>query len=336
MKYFLKDNGLLITFLSVLTVIVFVLMNSIAGFITSYNDSYEPIDDVNTSKKDESERNDISSKRNISFLMLGTDNPSKDSGDVRTDSIIVATYNSKKNSVEMVRIPRDLYVDYKGYEGKINGIYQERGLSELRDVIERYTGVPITNYVITDFNGLESVVDSIDGIRINSDIEIDDSNNKEVGNVHVKKGIVTLNGKEALAYSRIRKIDNDIERGKRQEQVIKAIVNKLTSANQLPRIEKNVREVSKHVSMDISLTDVLSYSTKIKETPKMNIINFDWNSFDYQNQSFVNISESQRQEISEKLRNHLGISQLDTLENETLKPEEEKSKHEKEDEEETD
>jgi len=323
MKDYFKYNWLILLVFTILTVLTFFLMHSITGFIESHNNSYKPIAEDFSTNDDEKERKDISSKRNISFLMLGMDEPSEKSEKVRTDSIIVATYNSDSNSIKMVRIPRDLYVLYDGYKGKINGIYEEKGLGELRKVIENYTGVPITNYAITDFGGLKNIVDTIDGIRIKSDITIDDSNNKEVGNVNIDKGITNMNGKEALAYSRIRYIDNDIERGKRQEQVIKAILTKITSLNQLPRVEQNVREVSKHISTDIRIRDVLSYATKIKETPSIDNISFEWNDFEHDGESYVNISEAQRETISHDLRDHLGIRHLDNLENEKLKPDKE-------------
>lgn len=322
LKTFFKDNKRLIIILSVLIIGIAIIAHFFLKMANSTNESFQNVDDGKP--KDEQSEKDhkhVYDKKNMSVLLLGTDKPSDGSKDVRTDAIILATYNSKSNDVKMVRIPRDMYIEYKGYKGKINGAYQALGISELKHLVEDYTGVPVTNYVTTDFSGLSNIVDSLDGVEINSKITIDESNNEQVGDdIYVDKGKQTLNGKEALAYSRIRYIDNDIERGKRQEEVLKAIANKLMSAEEIPHAQQNIETLSKYINSDISPSTMVSYIPKASDKPKIDTIQFEWTSFEYQQVSYVYLTDKERHKISNTLRKHLGINTLRDLKDMVLKP----------------
>lgn len=321
-KTFFKDNKRLIIILSVIIIGIAIIAYFFLKMANSTNESFQNVDDGKPKDaQSEKDHKHVYDKKNMSVLLLGTDKPSKGSKDVRTDAIILATYNSKSNSVKMVRIPRDMYIEYKGYKGKINGAYQALGISELKHLVEDYTGVPVTNYITTDFSGLSNIVDSMDGVDVDSKIKIDDSNNDQVGkDVHVDKGEQTLDGKEALAYSRIRYIDNDIERGKRQEQVVKAIANKLTSPKEIPHAQRNIETLSKYVNSDISPSTMMSYVPKASDKPKIDTIQFNWSAFDYQKVSYVYLTDQERHKISNTLRKHLGINTLRDLKDMVLKP----------------
>lgn len=322
LKTFFKDNKRLIIILSVLIIGIAIIAHFFLKMANSTNESFQNVDDGKPKDvQSEKDHKHVYDKKNMSVLLLGTDKPSDGSKDVRTDAIILATYNSKSNDVKMVRIPRDMYIEYKGYKGKINGAYQALGISELKHLVEDYTGVPVTNYVTTDFSGLSNIVDSLDGVEINSKIKIDESNNEQVGDdIYVDKGKQTLNGKEALAYSRIRYIDNDIERGKRQEEVLKAIANKLMSAEEIPHAQQNIETLSKYINSDISPSTMVSYIPKASDKPKIDTIQFEWTSFEYQQVSYVYLTDKERHKISNTLRKHLGINTLKDLKDMVLKP----------------
>lgn len=322
LKNFFKDNKRLIIILSVIIIGIAVIAYFFLRMANSTNESFQNVDDGKP--KDEQSEKDhkhVYDKENMSVLLLGTDKPSKGSKDIRTDAIILATYNSKSNDVKMVRIPRDMYIEYKGYKGKINGAYHALGISDLKHLVEDYTGVPVTNYVTTDFSGLSHIVDSLDGVDVDSKIEIDDSNNDQVGkDIHIKKGKQTLDGKEALAYSRIRYIDNDIERGKRQEDVLKAIANKIMSPKEIPHAQKNIETLGQYVNSDISPSKMVSYIPKASDKPNIDTIQFNWTSFDYDQASYVYLTNKERHKISNTLREHLNISTLKELKDMVLKP----------------
>lgn len=317
----ITKNRRLIIGLSVFLIVSGFIAHSLLTFINDANQSM-----YTHHSKQSVEHETIANHSNMSVLLLGTDKPSSDDGSVRTDSIILATFNNDKNVAKMVRIPRDLYISYHGYEGKINGVYEALGREELKQVVEDYTGVPITNTVTTDFDGLVDIVDSIGGINLYSDIEINDMNNSQVGNdIHINKGDVHLNGKEALAYSRIRYIDNDIKRGERQQQVLKAIADNILDASHLPQAKSNIQTIMKYVTTDISLSQVIQYIPKATDKPDISTISFDWQSFDVNGTSYVKLDDSEREKISQTLRKQLDIYsdkplkslKLSPIENET-------------------
>lgn len=308
---FLKNNKkkiLVIMLIVILLLILFGILFMIKVMLNlqdAEKESYQPSD----SKRHQNIQ--IKSKQNVnnlSFLILGLDK--KDSGTQRTDSIIVATYNVKKNTITMTRIPRDLYIEVDDYKGKINALYETKGLSTTINVIQDYTGIPITNYATTDFDGLTKMIDHVGGIDINSDIQVDDSNNSNLGgNIYINKGKNHLNGKEALGYSRIRYIDNDIERGNRQMDVIKALIKKLTSTSQLTNADGNIKYMSKYVKTDMKISTAIDYTLNLNSTPKMNKLTFKWDQFNNNGEDFVTIDDKERAKMSNELRKNLDLKQ---------------------------
>lgn len=312
---YIKDNKRLVLLIGVIILIVGLIVKILFSFLGSVNNTYEPIKD---SKPDTEDVKDVKKTNNLNVLLIGKDKESKE-GSVRTDTIMLLSYNEKSNNIKMTRIPRDLYVSTDGYEGKINGLYESKGLSVLKSTISDYFGVPITNYVETDFDGLTKIVDSMGGIEVNSNIKIDETNNKEVGSdIFVSKGDVNLNGEQALAYSRIRKIDNDIERGKRQEQVINAMLDKLSSPSQVMNAEKNVETISDYVSTDVTASQIVDLIPKAIKGPSIEPLNFEWS--DIEDTSYVKLTEQSRKEISDTLRKQLDVDNLDSMETLKLEP----------------
>jgi LCP family protein required for cell wall assembly len=315
-KYFKEDvvdfisEHKLLTFGIVVVIIMIPVILFFIRLLGAANDSYEP------PKKQYGKAltSNPNLHKNMGILLLGLDKE-QDHHSQRADSIIVVMYNANKNTAKTIRIPRDLYVKTNDYEGKINGLYDKEGTDGMMKMVSDYVGVPMTHYVKTDFEGLTHIVDKVGGINVDSNIKIDDSNNKQVGkDIHVDKGHTTLSGREALAYSRIRYIDNDIKRGERQQEVIKAIVHKLTEPKQLAQLDSNLKTLSPYVKTNIKVSDVVSRMSAVSDQPDMVPVTFDWDGFDYKKASYVKISQSERTKISKALRREVGLNPI------TLKP----------------
>lgn len=304
---FISQHKFLLIGLTVVLVIVLLLVKFIFGIYNAADKSYENV------KREHGTAltSDPSLKRNMGVMLLGLDKNQGGSSQ-RADSIMVVMYDSYGNKAKTIRIPRDLYVKTSDYEGKINGLYEKEGVDGMMDEVSDYVGIPITHYVKTDFDGLTNIVDSIGGIDLDSDITIDDSNNKQVGSdVHINKGRVHLNGKEALAYSRIRYIDNDIKRGERQQQVIRAIATKLTQASSIPKLDSNLQDLSPYVKTNIKISDIASRLSGVSGEPRMTPVHFDWKSFDYHKESYVKITKNERERISKELRAAVGLKPIE-------------------------
>ena len=149
----------------------------------------------------------------------------------RSDVNILAVINTLTHEVLLVNTPRDYYVQLSGTTGlkdKLThaGIY---GIEKSMATLEDLYNVDIDYYLRVNFDTLVEFIDLIGGVDINSDITFTN------GDVTINKGDNHLNGKEALVYARERKsyTTGDNHRGQNQQQIITAIIDKLSSSTTL-------------------------------------------------------------------------------------------------------
>ena len=146
----------------------------------------------------------------------------------RNDVNIVATINPNTNQILLTSIPRDYYVKLHGTEGYNDKLTHASyyGINMQVQTIEDIFDIDINYYVKVNFSTVVDLVDKIGGIEVYADQYV------KLGNCpEIKEGMNKLNGKCALAFSRERHsyIDGDRHRGRNQQEVIKAIFNKLSS-----------------------------------------------------------------------------------------------------------
>lgn len=179
---------------------------------------------------------DLKSEKDVTnILLLGVDaRKNQDKETSHPDSMMLVSIDKKHGCLKMISFLRDswVYIPSKGYNQRINTSAQENGYSGVVDAIEYNYGVDIDGYIVTDFEMFKAMVDSIGGVEI----EVTEKEAKEVtrhkvryGHVKLEAGKHNLTGEQALAYSRIRKIDTDFMRAKRQRIVINAILDKVKS-----------------------------------------------------------------------------------------------------------
>lgn len=174
------------------------------------------------------------------ILLLGTDGRKNETA-FRTDSMIILTVDNNNKNIKLTSLARDTYVDIPGKgKGKLNTAYFWGKEDLLFETIENEFGIDLDKYVIVDFTSLMDIIYTLDGIDVNiKESEIDEVNkyipecykfckNPNKGDMELIKesGKQTLNGYQALSYSRIRKNDSAIFRDGRQRKVIYAIIKK--------------------------------------------------------------------------------------------------------------
>ena len=159
----------------------------------------------------------------------------------RNDVNIVATINPNTNKVLLTSIPRDYYVQLngtKGYKDKLThaGVY---GINVAVKTIEDILDIDINYYVKVNFNTVIDLVNQIGGITVYSDQALN------LYGCNLIKGYNNLNGECALKFSRERYsyVDGDRHRGRNQQEVIKAIFQKVTSASTLISQYTNILQV---------------------------------------------------------------------------------------------
>ena len=152
----------------------------------------------------------------------------------RSDVNQIVVVNPKTKKILLLNTPRDYYVQLHnttGLKDKLThaGIY---GIKKSITTLEDLYNIDINYYLRVNFDSLIKVVNAIDGIDIYSDKSFRAYTNKKV---YIKKGWNHLNGEEALAYARERYayVSGDNHRGENQQQVITAIIDKISSSKVL-------------------------------------------------------------------------------------------------------
>lgn len=201
----------------------------------------------------------------INILLLGSGGEGSDGGYL-TDSIIVASINTEKNTVSMLSIPRDFYlkkfiVGGNAHYGKINEVfrdgteywkYRETEKSEIlansakttQEEIEKIIGAKINYTAFIDFEGFESIVDELGGIELDVEKRIYDSSypaaNYQYQTFILEEGLQTLDGETALKYVRSRHgtSGGDFGRSYRQKKALLAVKQKALDAGVLTSPKK--------------------------------------------------------------------------------------------------
>lgn len=158
------------------------------------------------------------------ILLAGVDGNNLDKGN-RSDSMMVLTIDEKNNDIRITSLARDTYVQIPGYgEEKLTHAYAYGGPALLLQTIDKNFGLKIDKYAVVSFSSFEKIIDALGGVEI-------DVLPKEVSYIPGvnSDGKQTLNGAEALAYSRIRYADDAYQRDNRQRTVMQAAYNKISS-----------------------------------------------------------------------------------------------------------
>jgi len=160
------------------------------------------------------------------YLLLGIDTTSYKSG--RSDAMIVFSVNKKENRLVLSSIPRDtlVYVDGKGFD-KLTHAYSAGGADLTVKTFSQNFDIDVENYFVVNFQSLPEIVDAVGGVVLT----LTDAEAKHMGEMYAAWGLSggtqRLNGKEVLAYCRIRRIDSDYKRIERQYKALMAIYDEV-------------------------------------------------------------------------------------------------------------
>lgn len=210
---------------------------------------------------EESKKNKESGITNI--LLVGVDGNNMDKGN-RSDSMMIVTIDEKNQDIRLTSLARDTYVDIEGYSTeKLTHAYAYEGASLLIETIKNNFGIDIDKYAAVSFESFEKIIDILGGVEINV-------SEKEVSQITGVKnsGTQTLNGSQALEYSRIRYIDSAYERDNRQRNVIEALYNKLVehfSGNIMDILNEVLRYTKTNMS-PLEIVSIANKAIKIKDT----------------------------------------------------------------------
>ncbi|MCS6836800.1 MAG: LCP family protein [Anaerolineae bacterium] len=210
----------------------------------------------------------------VNILLLGMGSYS-DNG--LTDAMMILSLNRTTRTAAILSIPRDLYVYVLGGYGmrKLNQVYYlvnrdgRDGLLWLKETILYNLGVTIHHHVRTNFSGFAALVDALGGIDISVDCalqdwklkapDLDRANPENWERFTLDVGVHRLDGATALWYARSRMSSNDFDRGRRHQDLLRAIWRRVRQANWLADIPRLWQMLSPYVQTDITLDQALSF-----------------------------------------------------------------------------
>ena len=253
-QYFLSNKGGFLKGLGIFFIIILIILGLLLGagyaFLANKLSSmdYMEIDESSIAVNSGVEEY-LKDYRNIA--LFGVDSRDNSFSNTRSDCIIIVSINKKANDVKLTSVYRDTYVNIEGHGlDKITHAYAYGGPELAMSTLNENLDLNITEFVTVNFETVKTVVDEVGGITL----KITDAEAKQIG--LNGGGTYTLDGDEALAYSRIRKIDSDYQRTERMRTVIEAVFDKVKTmdVNELSNFADTILPL---VSTNISSNQII-------------------------------------------------------------------------------
>jgi LCP family protein required for cell wall assembly len=204
------------------------------------------------------------------IMIMGVDERDDDVG--RSDTLMIATLDPKKDQAALLSIPRDTRVKIKGHGyDKINAAYAYGGHKLTQNTVEGLLGVPMDHYVLINIKAFTRIIDALGGIDINVEkrMHYEDPWDDDGGLViNLFPGQQHMDGKTAVTYVRYRDEEGDIGRIGRQQKFMKAVMDKVTSPSIITKLPSIIREIMSSVKTDLSFRQLLEFAGTLKEAQK--------------------------------------------------------------------
>ena len=302
-KPFYKRKGWKVSFLILGTFLIF-LASFLAYLYSNGSKVFEDGGYSSLARAIKGERLEGEEEGRVNVLFLGRGGENHPGG-LLTDSMLVASIDTKEKKIALISIPRDLLVPIKNHgQDKLNSTFAygykdfldknckkkkqadctndalAAGSALTEDTVSNVLGIPIQYYVMIDFEGFKQLVNKLGGVDIYVDKAIydplyPDKNMKGYELFSIKAGQQHMNGEVALKYSRSRETTSDFDRSRRQQQVISAVKDKSFQAGVLANPKKVldlVTIVGNHMRTNFEPFELKLMADIIKNSDTGNII----------------------------------------------------------------
>lgn len=202
----------------------------------------------------------VAKSKRINVLVMGLEH-------VRTDTIMLVSYDTESKKANIISIPRDTYYERKGYISagakKINAIYQSEGVDGLKKAVEDILKMPIHKYITVDYEAVIKGIDALGGVNYEVPFHMIYNDPYDTPPLHIDlpAGMQLLDGEKALKFLRFRKSysgrgypNGDIGRIQAQQDFVKAVIKKALSFK-LPNF---IKEVYSYVNTDLSISELIA------------------------------------------------------------------------------
>ncbi len=223
----------------------------------TFEDDVRILDNVEIKTEVEATASDKKvTKEPFTVYITGIDTYGPISTSSRSDVNILATVNPETKQILLTSTPRDYYVEFPGVtNGQLDklthaGIY---GVDCSMDTLEQLYGINIDYYVKVNFTSVIKIVDQLGGINVYSEYDF-----TSIDGYHYQQGYNELNGEEALSFARERKAfaDGDNQRGKNQQAVITALLQKAISPAILTNYAGLLGSLDGNMETNMSMDDI--------------------------------------------------------------------------------
>ncbi len=209
------------------------------------------------------------------FLLVGTDK-----GDGNTDTIMVASYDTKNQKLNVMSIPRDTMINAPWDIKKINSVYSRYsdGIGALSKQVKNIIGFAPDFYLKVDLAAFVELVDLIGGVTFNVPRDMNYDDPYQDLHIHLDAGEQLLGGEDAMGLIRWRKNNDgtgypegDIGRVRMQQDFLKALIKDCVAIKNWPKIKSYVNIAAEYVVSDLSVGEMIWFAGKALELDMNNI-----------------------------------------------------------------
>ncbi|MDU0990770.1 MAG: LCP family protein [Enterococcus faecium] len=303
-----RGKKIFLIILAVLIVLVLAIVGVGAKLYLDLSHSIEKTyESVERTQGERTKPVDLDKQESFSVLLMGID--TGDLGRVdqgRSDTIMVATVSPEDKQTTIVSIPRDTYVDIVGRDtkDKINHAYAFGGAAMPMDTVQKYVDIPIDHYVSINMKGLKELVDAVGGIEVNNDLTFSQDG------YDFTIGKITLNGDQALSYSRMRYEDpnGDYGRQERQRKIVEGVAKKVLSLNGVSIYQSVLNALESNMKTDMSFDEMKKIALDYREafgTIKQDQLQGE--GFMQDNISYQKVSDQELERVKKELKDQMNL-----------------------------
>lgn len=271
-------------------IIVMLVGNSLISNLWVLTNSFDIVTEFEEALK--SKIKTVDGKVNILLTWKGGWN--HDAPDL-TDTIMLASINTKTETVSLFSIPRDFYVQFKDWEeGKINEAYfrglkrtkrdHDKAMKDLEEKITQITGEEIIYNINVDFSGFTKIIDSIGWITVNIPEDLKDTqypdSNYGYETFEIKKWVKKLDWTTALKYARSRHSTSDFDRSLRQQIIIQWVKDRIQSLGYLTdatKVKDTYLSLQENIKTNMTAPEIIALALYAKNIKKADIKSFNLN-----------------------------------------------------------
>ncbi len=303
-----RGKKIFLIILAVLIVLVLAIVGVGAKLYLDLSHSIEKTyESVERTQGERTKPVDLDKQESFSVLLMGID--TGDLGRVdqgRSDTMMVATVSPEDKQTTIVSIPRDTYVDIVGRDtkDKINHAYAFGGAAMVMDTVQKYVDIPIDHYVSINMKGLKELVDAVGGIEVNNDLTFSQDG------YDFTIGKITLNGDQALSYSRMRYEDpnGDYGRQERQRKIVEGVAKKVLSLNGVSNYQSVLNALESNMKTDMSFDEMKKIALDYREafgTIKQDQLQGE--GFMQDNISYQKVSDQELDRVKKELKDQMNL-----------------------------